>query len=256
MEVYDADLKSYFDTIPHDSLLKCLERRLADRMVLSLIRQWLEAPVEETDDRGRTTRTRPVRGTPQGGVITPPTMLRTTLLGAPFKRGGTDPIHNTDLLLVDLDSLHQGTDDFSTRGPVRLLQPLRDATRELLQLANHQPEFRLLCGLADSSPLLVLQLGQALSRRRNPWLEFRLVEQTLAVSIDQSRNHLFDITHQFTEMLQLLTRPFLLTLESPLVLPPNTIRLGQEPAHVVPDGGVQHIGADLLVPTERRPPKR
>jgi RNA-directed DNA polymerase len=70
-EVYDADLKSYFDTIPHDQLLKCLERRLADRMVLRLIRQWLEAPVEETDDQGRTTRTRPTQGTPQGGVISP-----------------------------------------------------------------------------------------------------------------------------------------------------------------------------------------
>ncbi len=71
VEVYDADLKSYFDTIPHDQLMKCLERRLADRMVLTLIRQWLEAPVEESDDRGQTTRTRPTQGTPQGGVISP-----------------------------------------------------------------------------------------------------------------------------------------------------------------------------------------
>lgn len=70
-EVYDADLKSYFDTIPHDSLMKCLERRLADRSVLTLIRRWLEAPVSETDDRGRTNQTRPTRGTPQGGVISP-----------------------------------------------------------------------------------------------------------------------------------------------------------------------------------------
>jgi RNA-directed DNA polymerase len=71
VEVYDADLQSYFDTIPHDQLMKCLERRLADRMVLRLIRQWLQAPVEETDDRGGTTRTRPTQGTPQGGVISP-----------------------------------------------------------------------------------------------------------------------------------------------------------------------------------------
>jgi RNA-directed DNA polymerase len=70
-EVYDADLKSYFDTIPHDPLMRCLERRLADRQVLKLIRRWLEAPVEETDDRGGTTRTRPTQGTPQGGVISP-----------------------------------------------------------------------------------------------------------------------------------------------------------------------------------------
>jgi RNA-directed DNA polymerase len=71
VEVYDADLKSYFDTIPHDQLMKCLERRIADGAVLTLIRQWLECPVEETSDQGKTTRTRPKQGTPQGGVISP-----------------------------------------------------------------------------------------------------------------------------------------------------------------------------------------
>ena len=70
-EVYDADLKSYFDTISHDNLMKCLERRIADRQVLSLIRGWLNMPVLETDERGRTTGSRPKQGTPQGGVISP-----------------------------------------------------------------------------------------------------------------------------------------------------------------------------------------
>jgi RNA-directed DNA polymerase len=70
-EVYDADLKSYFDTIPHDALMKCLERRIADRAALKLIRMWLECPIIETDDRGRTKVTRPEQGTPQGGVISP-----------------------------------------------------------------------------------------------------------------------------------------------------------------------------------------
>ena len=70
-EIYDADLKSYFDTIPHDKLIKCLERRIADRSVLTLIRMWLESPVVETDEHGRTQITRPKQGTPQGGVISP-----------------------------------------------------------------------------------------------------------------------------------------------------------------------------------------
>lgn len=70
-EVYDADLKGYFDTIPHDQLMKCLEMRISDRSVLSLIRSWLQSPILERVDDGRTTSTRPKQGTPQGGVISP-----------------------------------------------------------------------------------------------------------------------------------------------------------------------------------------
>lgn len=70
-EVYDADLTAYFDTIPHDQLLKALQMRIVDRQVLRLIRLWLAAPVVETDDRGRSTHHRPRQGTPQGGVISP-----------------------------------------------------------------------------------------------------------------------------------------------------------------------------------------
>jgi RNA-directed DNA polymerase len=70
-EVYDADLKSYFDTIPHDQLMKALKVRIADGTVLKLIQMWLSCPVIETDDRGRAIRTRPTQGTPQGGVISP-----------------------------------------------------------------------------------------------------------------------------------------------------------------------------------------
>ena len=70
-EVYDADLQGYFDTIPHDQLLKCLKMRIADRSMLSLIRMWLQAPIVDRDDQGRTKTTKPEQGTPQGGVISP-----------------------------------------------------------------------------------------------------------------------------------------------------------------------------------------
>jgi RNA-directed DNA polymerase len=70
-EVYDADLTSYFDTIDHGRLLQQVERRIADRSVLRLIRLWLRCPIVEEDDQGRRHTTTPRQGTPQGGVISP-----------------------------------------------------------------------------------------------------------------------------------------------------------------------------------------
>lgn len=63
--VYDADLSGYFDSIPHDKLMIGLERRIADRSMLKLIRLFLRAPVQE----GKGPPRRPRSGTPQGGVI-------------------------------------------------------------------------------------------------------------------------------------------------------------------------------------------
>ena len=74
-EVVDADLSGYFDSIPHAELMKSVSRRIVDRHVLHVIKQWLEAAVEETDERGRKVRTTrnkdEGRGTPQGGVLSP-----------------------------------------------------------------------------------------------------------------------------------------------------------------------------------------
>jgi RNA-directed DNA polymerase len=73
-DVVDADLSRYFDSIPHDDLLKSVARRVADGTVLRLIKLWLKVPIEERDadgtrrmSGGKNNR----RGTPQGGVISP-----------------------------------------------------------------------------------------------------------------------------------------------------------------------------------------
>jgi RNA-directed DNA polymerase len=70
-EVYDADLESYFDSIPHDGLMQMVERRIADRSVLKLIRMWLRCAVVEEDGKGGKRITKSREGTPQGGVISP-----------------------------------------------------------------------------------------------------------------------------------------------------------------------------------------
>ena len=72
--VVDADLSKYFDRIPHEQLLRSVERRIADRQILWLIRAWLKVPVHETNAQGRVEvkgGAKSKEGTPQGGVISP-----------------------------------------------------------------------------------------------------------------------------------------------------------------------------------------
>jgi RNA-directed DNA polymerase len=64
--VVDADLRSYFDTIPHERLMARVEERISDGRVLDLVRSWLKADILQ--DLNRWT---PVAGTPQGAVISP-----------------------------------------------------------------------------------------------------------------------------------------------------------------------------------------
>jgi RNA-directed DNA polymerase len=73
-DVVDADLSQYFDTIPHGELMQTIAHRIVDRDMLRLIRQWLKAPVEVTDEGGKRRMEggkASKLGTPQGGVMTP-----------------------------------------------------------------------------------------------------------------------------------------------------------------------------------------
>jgi len=73
-EVLDADIRKYFDTIPHDKLIEKVRRRISDRGIIRLIKSWLMCPVAEATEEskwrivgGKANK----RGTPQGGVISP-----------------------------------------------------------------------------------------------------------------------------------------------------------------------------------------
>lgn len=74
-DVVDADLADYFGSIPHAEMMLSLARRIVDTRVLHLIKMWMECAAEETDRRGRTTRTTEAkdkgRGIPQGSPISP-----------------------------------------------------------------------------------------------------------------------------------------------------------------------------------------
>ena len=64
--VVDADLQSYFDTIPHDRLMARVEAKVSDGRILDLIRDWLKADILKGTEKWT-----PTQGSPQGAVISP-----------------------------------------------------------------------------------------------------------------------------------------------------------------------------------------
>jgi len=67
--VVEADIKGFFDHLRHDWLIRMLEQRINDGAMLRLVRKWLRAGILEADGRIE----HPETGTPQGGIVTPPT---------------------------------------------------------------------------------------------------------------------------------------------------------------------------------------
>jgi len=72
--VLDADIEACFDTIDHTALIDRLRRRIEDKRVLALVKAFLKAGVLTVEGADRET----ITGTPQGGILTPPTQLATS----------------------------------------------------------------------------------------------------------------------------------------------------------------------------------
>jgi group II intron reverse transcriptase/maturase len=95
-EVYDVDLEKYFDTVDHGKLMKLVARRVVDRQVLHVIKQWLSCGYVEDGQHRQSSK-----GTPQGGVISP--LLANIYLNPvdqAFKRKGLGAIKNGSIHVV------------------------------------------------------------------------------------------------------------------------------------------------------------
>jgi RNA-directed DNA polymerase len=164
-EVVDADLSGYFDSIPHHELMKCVARRVSDGNLLHLVKMWLEAPVEETDEQGRTTRTTrnkdDGRGTPQGGVASPllaNLYMRRFVLG--WKVNGHE--QRLDAHIVNY------ADDFvicCPPGKAAEAMPVMRGMMEKLRLTVNEKKTRQCSVPAETFTLLGFTFGRQFSRK-------------------------------------------------------------------------------------------
>ena len=158
-EVVDADLSSYFDTIPHHELMKSIARRVSDGAVLALIKSWLEMAVEEADGKGHKRRTTvnkdSGRGTPQGAPISPlmaNLYMRRFLLG--WKRAGWDKKLKTRIVNY--------ADDFVIlcRGTAEQARTAMEAMMGKLKLTVNQQKTRICRVPEESFDFLGYTLGR------------------------------------------------------------------------------------------------
>jgi RNA-directed DNA polymerase len=159
VDVVDADLSSYFDTIPHQELMKSVARRVSDGAMLALIKSWLEMAVEEDDGKGNKQKTTVNRasgkGTPQGAPISPllaNLYMRRFLLG--WKQAGWD--RKLQARIVNY------ADDFVIlcRGTAEQARAAMEAMMRKLKLSVNQQKTRICRVPEESFDFLGYTLGR------------------------------------------------------------------------------------------------
>src|SRR5262249_24070063 len=218
------------------ALMNRVRRRIGDKRILALVKAFLRAGILGEDTVQRDTLT----GTPQGGILTPPTTWQNARLRARRKRGRRHPEDDLDLARLDLHALHRRRAELPAGQPVGRLQPLPYLRREGLELAHQQPQVVLYPQLVGEPPRLLLAVPQALPQPGDPGLELPFVDEPLGVAINQPGQPLAQLVHLRFHRGQLARLRHLL-VPAPLVLRAEPLRLLQQAVHPPPDSVVQPV---------------
>src|SRR6266851_143815 len=240
--VLDADIASCFDRIDQAALL---EKMNTSPHFARPIKEWLKAGVVDSGIFMPTDR-----GTPQGGVLTPPTKLQTFFFEVRIARVRIDSKDDIDLVLGYVDPLHEGPDEVPFVRPIRSLQAVVDVGRKVFQTANDQLQFcvhgRLICQLLA----LLLQPGDTLAQAGQPGLKFGLVDEPLRVTVNLACDPLPQLADLRFDRRKRRALCAGLRLQAAPIFLRQALRVGQQRTDVLPDGQVQPIRPDLGMLTD------
>lgn len=177
--IVEGDIRSCFDKVNHNILLKLVSRRVADVKVLNLIGRFLKVDVME----GQIFR-RSSEGTPQGGIIALPTMLQIGPIGAQVKRGRHDPENDVNLIFPDLNSFDERTDEFTFRRPVCFIEAIFHRGCKVPQASDDQAQFHLAGHFVRDLLRLGFEISETLSQTVDAWLEFLFLDKAFCIAVN------------------------------------------------------------------------
>ncbi len=255
--VLDLDVRAFFDSVPHDLLLKAVAHHTDERWVLLYIKRWLTAPMQMPDG----TLTARDKGTPQGSPMTPPTQLAIRLcfalrvgFGAVVGPAARVVSHRDGMADGDLSGADEHVLDEQAQDPLALgdgrggglaAQPGEEVFEVVGELEVDLPVGELAVEGVD----LVVQAGLAGAQLGHPGPEFVEGDQLLLVGADEPGDRRGGPGQSGIETLALCGGGVCgAVLFEPFVdLGADQGRVGKQGGDVVPDDGVEVVCADRLV---------
>src|SRR5262245_23378231 len=244
--ILDADIPGAFDHISHDFIL----HRIGPMPGRELVKQWLQAGYWECGTLHHTTD-----GTPQGGVVTPPTILQTFFFRARIAWAWIDPEHHVHLVMGHLHALDQRADQLPFPAPIRLCQPRSDLRRKVLQPPNNQAQVSVQGLLLGELLALRFHMGEPLAEPSDPGLELMLFNERISVTVDQPRQPLPQLAQLRFERGQGRVPCGAVGVQPPPVFLRQPRGLGQQRTDLLPHRQIQQIRAYLGILTDPFAPK-